>query len=316
MTSTARPSHDSYYGRPILKEPVWKPEVGWYLFTGGLAGASASLSLAARLTGNRPLARTSSLVAAAAVNVSPLLLVKDLGRPERFLNMLRVFKPTSPMSVGSWLLAATGTAQSAATTCELLDVLPRLRCGAQVCSGLLGPGLATYTAALLADTAVPVWHEARRELPAVFAASSCASAGAAAVLVGHKDATGPARRLAIAGAGFELLATRIMERRLGVLAEPYRQGAAGRHARAARAATALGLATTAIARGRTRRAGAALILGGAVLQRFAIFSAGKASARDPRYTVEPQRARRAARAGSCDDNVKPDGRRGCPSPPL
>ena len=127
MTIEDRTSHDSYYGRPILKEPVWKPEVGWYLFTGGLAGASASLSLAARLTGNRSLARTSSLVAAAAVNVSPLLLVKDLGRPERFLNMLRVFKLTSPMSVGSWLLAATGTAQSAATTCELLDVLPRVR---------------------------------------------------------------------------------------------------------------------------------------------------------------------------------------------
>ena len=201
MTSTDRTGHDSYYGRPILKEPVWKPEVGWYLFTGGLAGASASLSLAARLTGNRSLARTSSLVAAAAVNVSPLLLVKDLGRPERFLNMLRVFKPTSPMSVGSWLLAATGTAQSAATTCELLDVLPRVRGGAQACSGMLGPALATYTGALLSDTAVPVWHEARRELPAVFAASSCASAGAAATLVGDERATGPARRLAVLGAG-------------------------------------------------------------------------------------------------------------------
>src|SRR5690242_11319832 len=147
------------------------------------------------MAGNRSLARTSSLVAAAAVNVSPLLLVKDLGRPERFLNMLRVFKPTSPMSVGSWLLAATGTAQSAATTCELLDVLPRVGGGAQACAGLLGPALATYTGALLSDTAVPAWHEARRELPAVFAASSCASAGAAATLVGDVRATGPARRL-------------------------------------------------------------------------------------------------------------------------
>ena len=227
MTSTDRTGHDSYYGRPILKEPVWKPEVGWYLFTGGLAGASASLSLAARLAGNRSLARTSSLVAAAAVNVSPLLLVKDLGRPERFLNMLRVFKPTSPMSVGSWLLAATGTAQSAATTCELLDVLPRVGGAAQACSGMLGPALATYTGALLSDTAVPVWHEARRELPAVFAASSCASAGAAATLVGDERATGPARRLAVLGAAAELVATGIMERRLGALGEPYREGRAG-----------------------------------------------------------------------------------------
>ena len=291
MTSTDRPSHDAYYGRPILKEPVWKPEVGWYLFTGGLAGASASLSLAARMAGNRSLARTSSLVAAAAVNVSPLLLVKDLGRPERFLNMLRVFKPTSPMSVGSWLLAATGTAQSAATTCELLDVLPRVGGGAQACSGMLGPALATYTGALLADTAVPVWHEARRELPGVFAASSCASAGAAATLIGDERATGPARRLAVLGAAAELVATGLMERRLGVLAEPYRQGQTGRYAMAAKLATALGLAVTAIGPGRLRRAGAALILGGAVLQRFAIFEAGKASARDPRYTLALQRQR-------------------------
>jgi Polysulphide reductase, NrfD len=289
MTSTERTGHDSYYGRPILKEPVWKSEVGWYLFTGGLAGASASLSLAARLAGNRSLARTSSLVAAAAVNVSPLLLVKDLGRPERFLNMLRVFKPTSPMSVGSWLLAATGTAQSAATTCELLDVLPRVGGGAQACSGLLGPALATYTGALLSDTAVPVWHEARRELPAVFAASSCASAGAAATLVGDVRTTGPARRLAVLGAAAELVATGIMERRLGVLGEPYRQDRAGRYARVAKPATAAGLAVTALGRGRLRRAGAVLILGGAVLQRFAIFEAGKASARDPRYTLALQR---------------------------
>jgi hypothetical protein len=290
MTSTDRAGSDSsYYGRPILKEPVWKPEVGWYLFTGGLAGASASLSLAARLAGNRSLARTSSLVAAAAVNVSPLLLVKDLGRPERFLNMLRVFKPTSPMSVGSWLLAATGTAQSAATTCELLDALPRVGGAAQVCSGMLGPALATYTGALLSDTAVPVWHEARRELPAVFAASSCASAGAAATLVGDERATGPARRLAVLGAGAELVATGIMERRLGALGEPYREGRAGAYARAAKPATALGLAVTALGRSRLRGAGAALILGGAVLQRFAIFEAGKASARDPRYTLALQK---------------------------
>jgi hypothetical protein len=289
MTSSDRPSGGSYYCRPILKEPVWKPEVAWYLFTGGLAGASASLSLAARLTGNRSLARTSSLVAAAAANVSPLLLIRDLGRPQRFLNMLRVFKLTSPMSVGSWLLAASGTAQSAATTCDLLDVLPPVQTSAQICSGVLGPALATYTAALLSDTAVPAWHEARRELPAVFAASSCASAGAAATLVGDERSTGPARRLAVLGAGAELIATGIMERRLGVLGEPYRRGRAGGYAKAAKPATALGLAVTAMAGGRLRRAGAALILGGAVLQRFAVFEAGKASARDPRYTLALQK---------------------------
>jgi hypothetical protein len=93
----------------------------------------------------------------------------------------------------------------------------------------------------------------------------------------------------VLGAGAELIATGIMERRLGVLGEPYRQGDASRYARAARPVTALGLGVTALGRGRLRRAGAALILGGAVLQRFAIFEAGKASARDPRYTVALQK---------------------------
>ena len=116
--------------------------------------------------------------------------------PERFLNMLRVFKPTSPMSVGSWLLAATGAAQTVATATELSGRLPRLGAGAQVCAGLSGPALATYTAALLSDTAVPVWHEARRELPALFAASSCASAGAAAALICDERVMVPAVRLA------------------------------------------------------------------------------------------------------------------------
>jgi hypothetical protein len=73
----------------------------------------------------------------------PAAADKDIGWPDRFLNMLQVFKPTSPMSVGSWLLAATGGAQSAATTCELLAVLPRVEAGAPACSGMLGPAPAT-----------------------------------------------------------------------------------------------------------------------------------------------------------------------------
>ena len=104
----------SYYGRPILKEPVWRPEIPWYFFTGGIAGASSVLSLVARLAGNERLAKRSLYVAAAADIVSPVLLISDLGRPERFLNMFRVFKVTSPMSVGSWVLGASGTASGTA----------------------------------------------------------------------------------------------------------------------------------------------------------------------------------------------------------
>src|SRR5207237_1114238 len=111
--------------------------------------------------------------------VSPILLISDLGRPERFLNMFRVFKVTSPMSVGSWILGASGTASGAAALLELLGKWRPLKYTAEVVSALTGAPLATYTGTLIADTAIPVWHEARRELPFLFGASAVASAGAA-----------------------------------------------------------------------------------------------------------------------------------------
>jgi Polysulphide reductase, NrfD len=291
------PGATSYYGRPVIKPPVWKPEIGFYLFTGGVAGASAPLALAARASGNPRLARTAILVGTAAVTVSPALLVKDLGRPERFWNMLRVFKPTSPMSVGSWILAASGATQSLAAACELAGVLPRTRTAAQAASAALGPALATYTAVLISDTAVPVWHEARRTLPPIFAASACSSAGAACVLVGPAADTGPARRLALLGAAGELAGVRAMERRLGKLGEPYRHGRAGRYGRAAKLLTAVGAAGMAARRPGVRRLAAGSLLAGALFERFSIFAAGDASARDPRHTVAPQRERVDARAG-------------------
>jgi hypothetical protein len=289
----------SYYGRPILKEPVWKPEIPWYFFFGGLAGASAGLSFAARATGNLRLARTAQLVALAAVSASPPLLIADLGRPQRFYNMFRVFKVTSPMSVGSWVLGAAGTSLSAGAGMELLGIFPRLQRVAQTASAALGMPLSTYTAALLSDTSVPVWHEARRDLPLVFASSSAASAGAAAAIFTPPEDAGPARRLAVLGGAAELLATRRMEERLGTfLAEPYHEGQAGAFAKSAKTLTAAGTITMALL-GR-RRAGAivggALLLGGSIYQRWAVFKAGFASARDPKYTVVPQRRRVEARA--------------------
>jgi len=285
----------SYYGRPIIKEPVWKPEVPWYLFSGGLAGASAGLAFAARLAGNRRLERTAQLLAFAGVSAGPPLLIADLGRPRRFLNMLRVFKVTSPMSVGSWVLASSGTAIGAATTLDALGILPRLQAAAQAASAALGMPLSTYTGALLADTSVPVWHEARRHLPLLFAASSAASAGAAASILTPPEDAGPARRLAVVGGAAELLATQAMEKRLGTfLAEPYHEGQAGAFAKTAKMLTATGTATMTLF-GRRRAgaiAGGTLLLAGAIYERFAVFKAGFASARNPKYTVAPQRARR------------------------
>jgi len=291
----------SYYGRPVLKEPVWKPEVPFYFFTGGLAGASSVLSVAARLTRQERLARASLYVGLAAEIVSPALLIKDLGRPERFLNMLRVFKVTSPMSVGSWILALSGGATTTAAACELLGVAPRLKLLAEGASAATGAPLAVYTATLVSNTSVPVWHEARRELPYLFAAESAASAGAATTLVLAPAEALPARRLAILGAlGAEVVMAR-MRRRLGFVGEVYDRDDAGRYDRPARVAGLSGAALLATT-GRRNRAlsvlGSALVLGGGVARRWSVFRAGFQSARDPRYTVEPQRARVEARSST------------------
>ena len=285
----------SYYGKPVVKEPPWKPMIPAYFFFGGTAGAAASLGLAARLTGNVALARAAMYANAVAIAVSPPLLIADLGRPERFLNMLRVFKVTSPLSVGTWIVSASGLASGAAVALEVVGRLPRAKLAAEVAAGALGPFLATYTAALLADTSIPVWHEARRELPFIFAGSSAASAGAACALIARPAAAGPARRLALAGAAVELTGSAAMQRRLGFLAEAYTRGAAKTLAGAATALTATG-ALAMLAAGRKRPgaiAAASLLVAGSVVQRFAIFRAGFTSAQDPRYTIVSQRRRLA-----------------------
>jgi Polysulphide reductase, NrfD len=287
----------SYYGKPVVKEPVWEPMIPAYFFFGGTAGASASLGLAARLTGNAALARAAMYANAVAIAVSPPLLIGDLGRPDRFLNMLRMFKVTSPMSVGTWIVSAGGLASGAAASLEILGRLPRAKLAAEATAGALGPFLATYTAALLADTSIPVWHEARRELPFIFAASSAASAGAACALLTSPSAARPARRLALAGAALELAASAAMQRRLGFLAEPYRHGRTRTLNTVARALSAAGALGMLGGRRRSAAVGAgALLLAGSLVQRFAVFRAGFASARDPRYTIASQRHRVAKSA--------------------
>jgi hypothetical protein len=283
-------SSAGYYGEPVLAPPVWKPEIAAYFFVGGVAGAAAPLTLAAGLRGNDVLARRAAAIALAGSVISPALLIKDLGRPERFLNMLRMFKVSSPMSVGSWVLSGFGATAAASAGRELLGVLPRPGRAAQVAGAGLGPLLATYTATLIANTSVPVWHEARRELPFVFGASAVATAGAAATLVTPPHAAGPARRMQVGGSLVALGALQRMERSLGDLGEPYRSGSVGWSARGAKALIAAGTAATLA---RRPRAGAAAVLAGGALERWAVFRAGFASASDPKYTIEPQRARRS-----------------------
>jgi len=283
----------SYYGRPVVRETVWGPDIPSYLFLGGLAGASSGLAAGAHLIGNRKLALAAKSVAAGSISLSMAALVHDLGRPARFINMLRVVKVTSPMSVGTWILSAYTPLALTAAGCYLTRKLPLIDAAATIGAAALGPAVASYTGVLLGDTATPAWHDAHRELPYLFVGSAASAAGGFGMLAVRPDQARQAARLAVVGATAELTARHLLERRLGPGAEPYRAGRPGTLMMAAEALTVGGLAGAILARRHRVVAacsGAALLLGSA-LTRFGIFEAGRASARDPKYTVGPQRGR-------------------------
>ena len=293
---------DSYYGRPVVKRPVWKElDIAGYLFAGGIAAGSAALGFGGQVTGRETLRRTGRIGALAFLGASTVALIHDLGVPSRFHHMLRVAKPTSPMSVGTWILAAFGGPVGVAAVAEAAPALPRrLRFIGPVgdvagaASALIAPAVATYTAVLICDTAIPAWHEAHPEMPFVFAGSALSGSAGLALVGASRDDNGPARTLAVLGSALELAASQRLEHRLGFVGDPYRSGKAGRKLRQAKALTAAGAVAAAVAAGRSRRAavlsGAALLAASA-LTRFAIFEAGVASAADPAYTVGPQRER-------------------------
>ncbi|MEU3861353.1 NrfD/PsrC family molybdoenzyme membrane anchor subunit [Streptomyces sp. NPDC028722] len=288
----------SYYGKPILNKPTWKPlDIAGYLYLGGLAGASSLLGAGAHVTGRPALARTAKTGAAGAISLSLVALVHDLGRPARFLNMLRVFKPTSPMSVGSWLLMGYAPLALAAAATDVAGRYRLVGAAATASAAVLGPAVATYTAVLISDTAVPSWHEGHREMPFVFAGSGATAAAGLALACVPPGQTGPARRLAVLGAALELGSFQLMKGRMGLAAEPLERGRPHALLRAAEALTIGGTVLGAYAGRRSRVsaavAGAALLAGSAAL-RFGIFHAGVASAEDPKYTVVPQRERLAA----------------------
>lgn len=289
----------SYYGKPILNGPVWKtPDIPAYLFLGGLAGGSSLLGAGAHATGRHVLATRSKVAALVAAAASGAALVHDLGRPARFLYMLRTFKVTSPMSVGSWLLAAYSAPAGIAALSAVTGRAPRTGAASTAGAALLGPGVAAYTAALLADTAVPAWHGAHRELPFVFVGSASAAAGGLGLLWADDTEEGPARRLATIGWLLDLAGVERMDRRLGPVGEAYETGRAGRYMKAGKVLSAMGaIGANAGRRSRTARAVAGgALLGGSACTRFGVFHAGRTSADDPSATVVPQRDRVEARS--------------------
>jgi formate-dependent nitrite reductase membrane component NrfD len=231
------------------------------------------------------------------------LLIADLGRPERFHHMLRVAKPSSPMSMGTWILSAYGPGAGVAAVAELMPkrlattwlgrLVNRVARPAGLWAAATAPGVASYTAVLLSQTAVPAWREAHPYLPFVFTGSAAASGGGLGMLLAPVDETGPARRLAVTGAALELAASRTLEHRLGLSAEAYTTGTPHRLRKWAEILTVGGAVGGAVG-GRSRAVVAAsglALLAGSALQRFGVFEAGVASTRDPRYVVVPQRER-------------------------
>jgi Polysulphide reductase, NrfD len=314
----------SYHGHPVLKEPVWTGEIPFYFYTGGLAGASAGLAWLSEVRGNEELARRAWAAAAGGIMISPAFLISDLGKPTRFLNMLRMFKITSPMSVGSWILSVSGATTTLAAANAWLGIFPGLAKVARPAAAVSGLPLSTYTAALLANTAVPVWHQARRDLPFVFGSGAALSAGAAALALTPPPHAAAARRLALGGAVLESATNEIMRRRLGPHAEPYKKGQPALFTNVTRACIVAGsiLAATQARSSRVAAVAAgALLSGGALSARWAVFRAGFQGVSDPEYVIGPQRMgiERGERTGASRREprvTQADPKRGSPATAL
>jgi formate-dependent nitrite reductase membrane component NrfD len=286
----------SYYDRPVLKEPVWLWAVPAYFYVGGLGGAAAVLGAAAQLDGgSRTLVQRCRWTTSAAVVVSTGLLIYDLGRRERFLNMLRVFRRTSPMSVGSWVLAASGGAASTAALLGTIDgPLGALGEVSGAGAGVLGMPLAGYTAVLLSNSAVPAWQEARRTLPFLFVSSAVNAAASLLQMMDlDEDEARVVQRFGTSGRAAELVSGILVEREVAGkerTANAYKQGIAGSLWRGGEAFGVLSL-FIGILPGRSRLQRYASGVTGSVAAaatKFAVFYAGKASTRDPRTTFEAQ----------------------------
>jgi formate-dependent nitrite reductase membrane component NrfD len=287
----------SYYDLPLLKEPVWLWYVPAYFYVGGLAGAAAVLGAVAQWSGDsRRLVNRCRWTATGGVAAGTVFLILDLGRKERFLNMLRVFRRTSPMSVGSWVLAASaGAASSAALLSGADDALGVLGDVSGVGAGALGMPLAGYTAVLLSNSAVPAWKEARKTLPFLFVSSAMNAAASLLELMNlDDDEARVVRRFATAGRAAEFLSGVLVERELAGAertAHTYQQGVAGS---LWRGGEGFGLASLLIGvlpgNSRFKRfVSGTTGTAAAAATKFAVFYAGRASARDPRSTFETQR---------------------------
>lgn len=294
---TAEPT---YYDRPVLKEPVWIWSIPVYFYVGGTSGAAAVLAAAAQAFGRGELGglvRSCRRVAAVGGAVSTVLLIHDLGRPERFLHMLRVFRASSPMSVGSWVLAgAASCATGSALLAERPGFLGKVGDAAGYGAAALGLPLAGYTAVLLGNTAVPVWQASRKSLPPLFIGTSMSGLAALFGLLPLEPRERQVvDRFGTVGKVVDLVSMAAVERDAGeveMVARPLREGLSGTLWKTAKALTVASLALSVLpGRSTAKRVASGLLAtAGALALRFAVFQAGKASARDPRATFKRQRS--------------------------
>lgn len=296
----------TYYDRPVIKEPVWIWSVPVYFYVGGVAAGSALLGALAQLAdreGLDDLITWCRRLATGGTVVGGGLLIHDLGRPSRFFNMLRVFRPSSAMSVGSWTLAVTSTFAGASAVLPLTGTRAGRVAGdaAGLAAGVMAPALATYTGVLLSDTAIPVWQATRRELPAQFAASALqATSSALNVLPMSDRAHAITDRLGTIATAAEIATGKALERaadRTERVGRPLHEGVSGSLWKASKVLTGASLITSLLPVPqrwhRARRLVSSVCGGlGSLTMRFAITRAGHASARDPRATFEQQRAGR------------------------
>ncbi|GFO59132.1 polysulfide reductase [Geomonas silvestris] len=280
-----------YYRLPLLKEPVWIWSVPAYFYLGGVAGGSALLATLAH--GKRGLKKLAALcrgLAFAGTTVGPALLTYDLGKMGRFLNMLRVFRPSSPMSVGSWSLAGSG---ALATLALVQGDHPAAK---PTTRALAGGGLVVsgYTGVLLGNSANPLWQGTRLTLPLLFTASAIASTSALLELftLNRREERvvrrfGTIGKIAEAGsmALFELEAAQNPE-----AARALDRGKAGVLWKGAKGFLAAGIALSLLPGDSVgkRRAAGTLTTIGALCLRFGLLEAGKEAVRDPQAVITPQ----------------------------
>ncbi|MGC2659728.1 MAG: NrfD/PsrC family molybdoenzyme membrane anchor subunit [Bryobacteraceae bacterium] len=289
----------TYYGRPMLQRPVWEIDIPIYYYVGGLTGASLALAAAVQLNRSESadrLVRRAHIVGIVGASISGILLVHDLGRPSRFLNMLRVFRPTSPMNVGAWILASVAPlAMGSLVFRGRHGMLGTLGEALGVAAGISGLGLATYTGVLVSNSAIPVWQASRHLLPILFGASAIASAGGMFALFPHDPAQCFAVRFGMIGQAAELVVSHAMERQVSkvpAVGRPLKKGRSGVLWKAAVVFTTAGLVINLLpGQSRAKRIAAGIFANlGSFSMRMAIHKAGEASALDARASFHQQRA--------------------------